>query len=435
MARVNRPVNRRLNADLVLRSVQDEADAARFVAFNATVNGDDQGATCTALLHHHPTASWDGFIMVEDETTGAIVSTTCLIPWRCELGGVGLDVAMLEMVVTHPDYRKRGLVRAQIAHFHEQAAALGYDLCIIEGIPYYYRQFGYAYAGDHWPVDGLAVAYVPDDPAARPVRLRRAAEADVPALARFHAATVDPLDLRTPRTADYWRYLLSAADYPVYMVEPADLTGAAALGYVVVWQWPSNKQVVIAIEHGIPDPTAALAVLRQLAPLGQEICVGWPAHSTLVQVARGLGSEFLRLHSDQWLVRVVDLPRLLTKLAPVFAERLAQAGWAGLRTDLVLNLFRQAYRLRIADGALVGVDRLGFVDASMRADGGDLGIPPDAFMRLLLGYRSLAELHDAWPDIVVRGARRHLLATLFPQLDAHIWLPYMHCGYLSAPLG
>lgn len=66
----------------------------------------------------------------------------------------------------------------------------------------------------------------------------------------------------------------------------------------------------------------------------------------------------------------------------------------------------------------------------MGADAGDLAIPPDAFLRLLFGYRNLDELHDAWPDIVVRPDRRALITCLFPKFDAQLWLPYMHCGHL-----
>ncbi len=68
---------------------------------------------------------------------------------------------MLEMVVTHPDYRRRGLVRALIERFHRVTAERGFDLCFIEGIPYYYRQFGYTYAVDHRSYDALAASAIP----------------------------------------------------------------------------------------------------------------------------------------------------------------------------------------------------------------------------------------------------------------------------------
>lgn len=425
----------RIDDTLVLHGVADAVDAARFAAFNAEVNGADQGATCAALLQHHPTAAWDDFVIVEDERSRQVVSTTCLIPWRLQLGGVSLTAAMLEMVVTHPDYRRRGLVRRQIDHFHSRAAAQDFDLCIIEGIPYYYRQFGYAYALDHWAADALPSAWIPAG--APEVRLRRATLADIPALMQSYtdaaantaANTTAGLALHTQRDAEYWRYLLQGASYPVYMVEPLGETAqdAARTGYVCGWQGGDPTRISL-VESALPSAAAALAVLQLCKPHAAMLHLGWPQRGMLVQVARTLGG---RPHGgDQWLVRTPDLPRLLLKLAPVWAGRLAEAGWPRLTGELTLNLYRQAYRLRFAEGRLTAVDALGFVDASMGAQGGDLCIPPDAFTRLLFGYRSLDELRDAWPDIVVQPARRHLVDALFPRLESYVWLPYMNCAHL-----
>jgi hypothetical protein len=116
---------------------------------------------------------------------------------------------------------------------------------------------------------------------------------------------------------------------------------------------------------------------------------------------------------------------LLQKLAPVLAARLAASPYANLTADLTLNLFRQAYLLRFMAGELKRVEPLGFVDASMGADGGDLCIAPDAFVRLLLGYRTVDELADAWPDLVVRPTRRHLWQVLWPKQATYFWKPYM----------
>ena len=60
----------------------------------------------------------------------------------------------------------------------------------------------------------------------------------------------------------------------------------------------------------------------------------------------------------------------------------------------------------------------------MGAKGGDLNIPPDAFVRLVLGYRDLDELHDAWPDTVPRAESRHLLDVLFPKMGSWVHMPY-----------
>ena len=134
--------------------------------------------------------------------------------------------------------------------------------------------------------------------------------------------------------------------------------------------------------------------------------------------------ESAPLPSDQWLLRVPDVGALLAAIAPVLARRLARSDCAGLSADLCLNLYREGFRLRFVQGRLEAVAPLGFVDASLGADGGDLCIPPEAFVRLLFGYRELDALRDAWPDIVVKRASRRVWETLFPRTQSWVWMPY-----------
>src|SRR5512133_2162541 len=95
-----------LGQGLVMRTVRDEYDAERYVGLSAAVNGEQEGIMCARLIHHHPGTSYRDYVFVEDmQRDGAVVSTTCLIPWHLNYAGIVLAAAMLEMVVTHPDYR------------------------------------------------------------------------------------------------------------------------------------------------------------------------------------------------------------------------------------------------------------------------------------------------------------------------------------------
>lgn len=331
MATGYRSIIRRLDDSLVLRSVQSDVDIVRFTEFNRTVNGADQGATCEALLRSHPSVRHERFWMVEDEQSGEVVSTTCLIPLRCRLGPVALAVAMLEMVVTHPAYRKRGLVRAQIDHFHQTVAEQGFDLAVIEGIPYYYRQFGYGYALDHWAADFLPTTRVPAMPELGSVELRAATTDDIPWLQRFHDRAAAAYTLHVQRDAADWRYLLQAAHYPIYLLQSAQ--DIAPSGYVSAWRRGDAGETVVLMESVIPLAESALALLRGLRATCREVWIGHAAQNTLTQVARTLGAQ--PLEADQWLLRIPDIPGLWRKFAPLFAERLAAGAWAGFTGSLL----------------------------------------------------------------------------------------------------
>ena len=71
-----------------------------------------------------------------------------LIPQVWSYAGVSIQAGQPELIATHPDYRCRGLVRAQFEVIHDWGRAAGQLWQVIRGIAWYYRQFGYWYAVD-----------------------------------------------------------------------------------------------------------------------------------------------------------------------------------------------------------------------------------------------------------------------------------------------
>ena len=412
-----RDVEEHLGDGLVLHPVRDARDASRYIALNEAIVR--EGNIADRLLHRHPEASYDDYVLVEDTGTGQAVSTTGLIPWRCTYEGVTLETAMLEMVVTHPDYRRRGLVRAQINHFHRLAEARNFDLCVIQGIPHYYRQYGYAYALDHTPCEALPAWRIPGGwtDEASPYTLRPATAEDADTLAAFYRDATRDLAFSVQRTADYWRYIVQYTRPQTRIV--TDTRENRAVGYICTL--PPGQHLQIS-ESAIFDYETGMAILRQLkAEAPGEVQIVGPASAPLPRIARSLGSH--RPTPYQWLWRIPDIARLLTKIAPVLEARLARAGCGALTVDLRLNLYRKAFILHIERGAL-RVEPVGFVGASLGEEGGDLAIPADAFIRLLFGYRPLDALRDAWPDIMVKAETRYLWETLFPLMESFVAMPY-----------
>ena len=423
------PVGQKIGEDFTLRSLHSETDKERFAAFNTACNNDAEGATCAVLLNHHPGMSLDDFWVVESDSTGEIVSTTCLIPWTLRLANVELRAAQLEMVLTHPDYRGRGLVRAQMKHFAQVVSDRGYDLSFIWGIPYYYRQYGYTYTIEGDVREEICAWSIPPkpQPAAHGIKLRPALTSDIPDLVQFYGDMAALLDLHIQRDESYWRYLIEPAQHPVKMVEDAQ-TGNL-LGYVTLESGSlamGGKRTTV-VENYLPDADAAWSLLCSLCETGvAQVSVQWPAHTSLVRLARAWDSR--TVPGFQWLLRVPNVAALLRKLGPVLEGRLAASPWRACTRDLIINLFREAFQLRLVGGKLVDVVPLGFVDSSMGADGGDLLIPPDAFVRLLTGFRSLDRLRDAWPDIQIKDAARPLVDVVFPPMDAYLSAPFHFMG-------
>ena len=415
-----------LENGLLLRTVRDEADIQKYIEFNTIYNNPNEGLNTDILVRNYPGAQYENFWLIEQMATGQIVATTCLIPWEMQFEGVRLRAAQLEQVLSRPDFRRQGLIKILVKRFMQEVQDRGLDLSFIWGIPYYYRQYGYTYAIEGNCYESLPAARIPDAPGAgsSPYSFRRATYADCQVLTELYRQCMLPYALTLSRTPEHWRYLLEYSRFPVELIE--DASNCQAVGYLGACTHPDIPGFSV-VESGLTDARAALPALQHLKTrtVG-DIQIFWPQGSALARMARNLGSSPLVV--GQWLFHIPNPANFLLKLAPVFGQRLAGSGYAALTQEFTINLFRQAYRLSFDAGKLADVHPLGFVDTSMGADGGDLCIPPDAFVRLVLAYRSLDELLDAWPDIIVKPHSRSLVDALFPKKPSYLYATYAYFG-------
>ncbi|HWQ12351.1 MAG TPA: GNAT family N-acetyltransferase [Roseiflexaceae bacterium] len=416
------PFRRPLDGGLVLRSLAGPEDVERVAAFDALIHGESTAPTWRAWMTAHPGAQPDYWLFIEEQATRRVVAALCLLPWRLQYEGVELRSGEMGVVGTLEEYRRRGLQRALNERFSELLRAGGFDLSHIQGIPYFYRQFGYEYAA---PLEGwwrLEHSMPLEGPEGARHSCRPATPADLPALVRLYDAAARALDLSALRDEATWRYLLG----PALATETAAETwlvvdsAGAPVGYFRIARQGFGEGLIVAETSlmGADAATAALRLCRQLAlERGKPyIRLNLPADSALVQVARAFGAY--DTGSYAWQVRLLDPPALLRRLAPALERRLATSIFAGLTRDVHLDLYRQAIVLRFAGG------RLAAVEPVPPGAWGDVRLPPQLLAPLLLGYRSFGELAAMYPDASADGRARALVDALFPKMRAFLYQQY-----------
>jgi hypothetical protein len=221
------------------------------------------------------------------------------------------------------------------------------------------------------------------------------------------------------RSRAQWVYLVQRMGIPLTVIENGE--SGAPIGYF----WGRQKNGMLTVkENGVAELEkipAILAMLKSEFP-GEIQVYGNPA-DPLYQAVEALGGNAEPAY--QWLINLPDPGKLITRIGLVLEQRLAAAGLNHLNTKLLINIYREAVRVEIKDGRLLRVENRGFVDASITAtEPADLCIPPDAFNRLVFGYRGLTGLMDAWPDLLVLPQSRYVLEVLFPRLSSLILMPY-----------
>ncbi|MFO7171072.1 MAG: GNAT family N-acetyltransferase [Chloroflexota bacterium] len=413
---------RTLGDGLALRSVESPEDVERVAAFDALIHGEGTEPTWRSWMTEHPAAQQATWLLIEEEASRRVVASLCLLPWRLHYQGVELRAGEMGVVGTLEEYRGRGLQRALNARFSELLREGGFDLSHIQGIPYFYRQFGYEYAAPLEAWWRLHPSAVPDAPDGEGLTCRRATPDDLPALTRLYDEAARALDLAALRDEATWRYLLG----PGLRTETGAETWVVAgqdgevAGYVRIAEHGFGEGLIVA-ETSLLSAGAALAALQLFKRLAAErgkpyIRLNLPASSALVQVARGLGAY--DGHAYAWQVRLPDPAALLRKIAPALERRLAASMFAGLTRTLHIDMYRAALLLELDHG------RLARVEARPPRGPSDVRLPPQLLAPLVLGYRSFGELAAWYPDVSGDGLARALVEVLFPKMDAFLYQQY-----------
>lgn len=412
-----------LGGGLTLRSLAAPEDVGRVAAFNALIHGPDTENTWRSwMTEHRHAADPRRWLYIEEAATGRVAASLCQIPWRLHYEGIALPSAELGVVGTLEEYRGRGLQRALMARFNELLAEGGFLLSQIQGIPYFYRQFGYEYAVPLEAWARVELHLVPDAPADEPpARIRPATPTDIPALTVLYDLAGATLGLGTLRDAADWPYLLgpglaTATGAETWVIEGRD---SAPAGYFRTW-FQGFGEGLICGECSQLGADEALAALRQLKALAVErgkpyIRLNLPARSALARLALALGGHDGGAYA--WQFRIPDPAALVRAIAPALEGRIAASPYAGLSRNFSIDLYRTGLALRFEAG------RLAAVEAGPQSRH-DLRLPPQLLAPLLLGHRSLDELQHIFPDAYADGAARPLVETLFPRMEAFLYQPY-----------
>ena len=420
-----KPIRQPLEDNLVLATAASEEDVERAAAFNGVIHAPEDVSPLTQnLFLHHPATRGRDLFFIENEESGEIVSSLCLIPWTWRYGDVEIPVGEMGIVGTAEAYRGRGLVRAQVRAFKRRLAERGCLVSHIQGIPYFYRQFGYEYALPLEASIRLELRRVPDSPEPA-FTFRRATPADIPALRQLYEEAARDLTIHAVRDEDTWRYLQTHADETVtarerWMIQDA---GGQLAGYVSFQRHPFGE--ALTVDETAPlSFEAALATLQHARKLAVErekpgIRLNLPADATLTRLARSL--EAHDEGSYAWQIHVPDVVALLQALSPVLERRIADSPFAGLTHDIQLNLYRERIALHVEAGRVTQVARAEPGDSA-----GDvvLRCPPLPFIPLVLGHRTWRDLKTTYTDVLVPPLWRLLVDTLFPTVPSFLYTPY-----------
>jgi hypothetical protein len=431
-----------LGAGLILRRSTPE-DAKALADFNARVHSDEgpeapderiAAWTRDLLTRPHPTFSPNDFTIVEQDPGGRIVSSLNLIPQTWAYEGIPFGVGRPELAGTLPEFRNRGLMRAQFDEIHRWSTERGHLVQAITGIPYFYRQFGYEMAMD---LDGERVGYEAHVPKLKegesePFRIRPATEADIPFLARVYEHTQTRYPIVCQRTPQIWLYELNGkSEKNANRLEGRIIENERGkpVGYLMHLHFlVMNGLFAFAYElkAGLSWLAVTPSVVRYLWETGKSFAERDKGScgsfgfilGTHHPVYTALGSRLPSMSMPYaWYLRVPDLTGFIRHIAPALEKRLEGSIAVGHTGKIRINRYSHMLVLSFERGKLSGVDE----EARNPTDFGDLALPGLTILQLVFGRASFDEVHAAFPDAYVdNDEARLLLNILFPKKPSNL---------------
>jgi len=422
------------NGLIIRRATPEDADA--LAEFNGSIHGDspEDAARVSAWTHDllarpHPTTSASDFTIVENTFTGQIVSSVGLISQTWTYEDIEFGVGRPELVGTDPEFRDRGLVRAQFDVIHDWSAGRGHWVQAITGIPYYYRLFGYEMALD---LAGRRFGFEPvvpklKDGEAEPYRIREATQADLGFIADVYNHAIQRHMIACTRTPEIFNYELNGQSekslnhHHFYMIE--DLSGEP-VGYFQHTHFlgmTGLTAVWYELKPGVSWLAVTPSVIRHLWNTGQEyarqdgkICTSFgfmlgAQHPVYEVLGRHLPSV---VNPYAYYLRVADVTGFLKHIKPALEKRIAQSIAVGHSREIKISFYRTGLKLVIEKGKLSAIERW----KPLPHDGGNAAFPERTFLQILFGYRSLDELRQSFPDCWYDNEEtRALINILFPK--------------------
>ena len=433
-----------LGEGLVLRQATP-ADSERLADFNGRIHNENDAQDHDERINQwtndltsgaHLTTSVSDFTIVEDMQSKQIVSTMVLISQTWSYAGIPFKVGRPELVGTDPQYRERGLVRAQFETIHGWSAARGELVQGITGIPYYYRQFGYEMGMELGGGRAGFIQQVPKLEGEEPFSLRIAAEADIPLLIDIYERGYQRYLVSCVRDELAWRYELSGRsplNVNKSVVKIIESPAGDRVGFIThpPFRWGGMMAATsYEIKPGVSWVSTTPTILRYLKSMGEEYSAENGKQKELETFGLWLGSshpvydvipdKLLKTRDPYaWFLRVPDIAKFLLHISPQLEKRLAGSSLTGHSGEIKITFYGTGLRMVFKGGRLALVED--WIPEPDR-NSGDAGFPGLTFLQMVFGFRNLSELKYAFADCWTKGEQIPvLLDILFPKMASSVW--------------
>jgi len=438
---------KKLDDRLTLRwATPEDNDQLIELAFHALDEGEENHPIVKIFVQDwvdgkFPILRHDDMTVVEDTATGKIVSSMCLFSETWCYGETSIKVGRPELVMTHEDYRRKGLVRKQFDVIHDLSAQRGEVMQVITGIPSLYRYFDYEPAlelGGGYRIYPSSFPKLKEEDKGNYLLREPVTESDRSFIKELHEANTGSMLFSMEAPDEVWKFefdgYTDGSDGKFHWLIIED-KGGQPLGYVqhdhIFWG-PVMDINFLALKPGVGYLNLLPHLIHGLWHIAQRKFVD-DSFKHPTDDMRGLYMRLGREHPvydaigrDQmiknppyaWYVRVPNETTYLNMIKPQIEKQLQESVvGSGFTGELKLNFYRRGTHLKFQAGQLK-------IENWQPPDGstGDAHFPVNSFWSLMFGQKTASQLADEISDCWMSRTARALLDCIFPPFTGQVWV-------------
>ncbi len=407
-----------IEKDVVLRILKD-SDIEDLLEFVKKVNGEEVAPVVKRLLKYYPNFPLSDNFIIYNTRSNKILAYLCLLRGHLVLNGTRVPFGQMEIVGTDPEHRHKGYIRKLNEAFEKRALEYDLPVLIIEGIPYFYRQFGYEFALNSFCYIGIPFESIPkiEDNEYDLIEIKRIDKSSFDRYLELRAKRNKLLDLYRDLDMSLALYFSHSTLQEVGMCGPYGvfLKSQIAGSFYLERFFGS----LIVRELYLQDALTLPIILTYIAEIAKECDL--PLHmdrpiqeSVLNYVESITRSKFPTPYACY--VRIPSTKIFLEHLAPVLERRLSSSELNEYSGKLVLSCYKGGCEIVVQKGKVQTVKELN----RNELEGVHVALPPLVINQLFFGFRDINELEEIYPDVSVDPLYKHIVGVLFPKIKNDI---------------
>lgn len=367
------------------------------------------------LFYRSPKNDKNICLCAVDQEKDKYVGILCLLDTPVRFGDITVKTAEYAIAGTIEKYRGQGINNKLTQLFFEKCRELDYELIIIEGIPYFYRRYGFNYVipktVEKLNLDKLDLEIENKNK----LNIRKAKDTDINYLVSACNSSAKDYEIFTIKDeeiirAQITKYTCGVAKKNYYILE----NQKKRVGYFTLNPYKDFQICDISSNLTFAQYEAVLSHFKEKG--NSKITTNLKKASKFVKYLRCKGSTGRRRYAFQ--LKILDEYIFLRKIKPVLEQRIASSIYKNENIILNYNNYQEIIQFKIKNSNIT------FAKLERGEIDSNFSLIPQGAIKLFFGENKMSEIADFLPDCYVQEEFSDLIDILFPELATHFYINY-----------